>query len=253
MILHIYSGADDWPWHNWVAIRRRTADSSGFKFLAWDQEISINSLVKRHTDTGQRYAEVSAAHTFVYSRCRANAEFRQFFADRIQRHLFNDGALSVSNNIARYDARVTEIDRAIIAESGRWGDFYRPSKPYLREAEWLDTNRWMRETFFPSNHFIALKRFRDARLFPSVSAPTFSQFGGAVRPGFALSLSNPMAAGTPYFTTSGADPRKRGGSIDPTAQNYSNPVVINSPTFLRARVLSNNQWSALTEAMFYPR
>lgn len=168
MILHIYAGADDWPWHNWVAIRRRTGGSSGFKFLAWDQEISINSLVKRHTDTGQRYAEVNARNTpaYVYSRCRANAAFRQLFADRVQRHLFHDGALSVSNNIARYDARVREIDRAVVAESARWGDFYRPAQPYLREAEWLGTNQWMRQVFFASNHFIALKRFRDARLFP---------------------------------------------------------------------------------------
>jgi hypothetical protein len=169
MILHIYAGADDWPWHNWVAIRRRTGGSSGFKFLAWDQEISINSLVKRHTDTGQRYAEVNARDTpaYIYSRCRANTAFRKLFADRVQRHLFNNGALSISNNIARYDARVREIDQAIVAETARWGDFYRPSQPYLREAEWLGTNQWMRQVFFPSNHFIALKRFRDARLFPA--------------------------------------------------------------------------------------
>ena len=168
MILHIYAGADDWPWHNWVAIRRRTGQSSGFKFLAWDQEISINSLVKRHTDTGQRYAEVNARNTpaYVYSRCRANAAFRRLFADRVQRHLFNDGALSVSNSIARYDTRIREIDRAVVAESARWGDFYRPAQPYLREAEWLGTNQWMCQVFFPSNHFIAVKRFRGARLFP---------------------------------------------------------------------------------------
>src|SRR4029453_554176 len=148
-----------------------------FKFLAWDQEISINSLVKQHTDTGQRYADASAAHTDVYVRCRANTEFRQFFADRVQRHLFNNGALSVSNNIARYNARVTEIDRAIVAESARWGDFYRPAKPYLREAEGLGTNQWMREVFFPSNHFIAMNRFRNAGLSSSLNAPLFSQFG----------------------------------------------------------------------------
>src|SRR2546422_5841274 len=76
MVLHIYAGADDWPWHNWVALRRRTGDSTGFKFLAWDQEISINSLVKQHTDSGQLYAEVNAANTaaYIYSRCRANAD-----------------------------------------------------------------------------------------------------------------------------------------------------------------------------------
>jgi len=253
MILHIYAGADDWPWHNWVAVHRRTADSTGFKFLAWDQEISINSLVKQHTDTGQRYADASSAHTDVYNRCRANAEFRQLFADRVQRHLFNNGALSVSNNIARYNARVTEIDRAIVAESARWGDFYRPSQPYLREVEWLGTNQWMGQVFFPSNHFIALKRFRDAGLFPALGAPVFSHFGGVVPVGFALTITNPMGNGVLYFTTSGIDPRRPGGSIAPTAQIYSAPVIINSPTLVRARVLSGTRWGALAEAMFSSR
>ena len=254
MVLHIYAGADDWPWHNWVALRRRTGDSTGFKFLAWDQEISINSLVKQHTDSGQLYAEVNAANTaaYIYSRCRANAEFRQFFADRVQRHLFNNGTLSVSNNIARYDTRVSEIDHAIVAESARWGDFYRPAQPYLREAEWLGTNQWMRQVFFPSNHFIALKRFRDAGLFPSLGAPVFSQFGGGVPAGFALTITNPNVAGTLYFTTTDTDPRSPGGGIAPTALVYSAPVVMNSPTLVRARVLSGSQWSALVEAVFYP-
>src|SRR6185503_637561 len=143
--------------------------------------------------------------TYVYSRCRANAEFRQLFADRVQRHFFHNGALSLSNNIARYEARTKEIDRAIVAESARWGDFYRSSQPYRREAEWLGTNRWMREVFFPSNHVIALKRFRDAKLFPSVSAPTFSQFGGLVSSGYALTLTNPNQEGTLYFSTAGLD------------------------------------------------
>src|SRR4051812_49342349 len=42
MILHIFIGADDWPDHNWWVARRRGAESTGFKFFAWDQEISIN-------------------------------------------------------------------------------------------------------------------------------------------------------------------------------------------------------------------
>jgi len=252
MILHVYAGADDWPWHNWVAMRLRGVDSSGFKFLAWDQELSINSLVKRHTDTGQRYADVNAAHTYIYARCRSNAEFRQLFADRVQRHLFNDGALSVSNNIARYQTRATEIDRAIVAESARWGDFYRPAQPYLREVEWLGTNRWMCEVFFPSNHFLALKRFRDAKLFPSLAAPIFSPFGGSVPAGFSLTITNPTTNATVYFTTTGADPRQKGGGVEPSAQSYSAPIPIKAPTLIRARVLSDNKWSALAEAMFHP-
>ena len=132
MILHIYAGADDWPWHNWGDRPRSRPQQHRLQIpLAWDQEISINSLKKQHTDTGQLYAsaDVRNSPAFVYSRCRANAEFRQFFADRVQHNLFPGGPLSVSNNIARYDARTAEIDHAMVAESARWGSFYRPAKP----------------------------------------------------------------------------------------------------------------------------
>ena len=158
--------------------------------------------------------------------------------------------MSVSNNIARYEARTKELDRAMVAESARWGDFYRPAQPYRREAEWLGTNRWMREVFFPSNHVIALKRFRDAKLFPSVSAPTLSQLGGAVPSGYLLTLNNPKQTGTIYFSTAGVDPRQRGGSLDPAAQAYSHPIRLHTPALVRARVLTSNQWSALAEATF---
>ncbi len=168
MILHIYAGADDWPWHNWVAIRSRTIGSAGFQFLAWDQELSINSLVKEHTDTGQVYAEVDAGNTpaYIYACCRANQDFRRAFAARVQQSFFGNGALSIEKNIARYKARVTEIDHAMVAESARWGGFYHPATPYRRELEWVEANRWMCEMFFPENEAVAMRRFRKAGLHP---------------------------------------------------------------------------------------
>jgi hypothetical protein len=173
MILHIFIGADDWPEHNWWVVRDRRPQSTGFKFLAWDQEVSVNSLIKEHTawallrGGARHYADESWPNTpaEVYSHCRANAEFRRLFAERIEKHLFKNGALSVSNNIARWRRLANVIDHAIVAESARWGDFQRPEKPFRREVEWVATNHWECSVYFPSNHFIALKRFRDANLF----------------------------------------------------------------------------------------
>jgi len=175
MILHIFIGADDWPDHNWWVARRRGDESTGFKFLAWDQEVSLNSLVKQHTGWvllrggAPFYAEERWPNTpaEIYSHCRANPEFRRLFAARIQQHLFGTGALSVSNNIARWKRLASRVDRALVAESARWGDPYRPEKPFRREVEWLAVNEWECKVFFPSNHIIALKRFRDAKLLPS--------------------------------------------------------------------------------------
>ena len=174
ILLHIFIGADDWPEHNWWVARDRSSQSTGFKFIAWDQEVSINSLVKQHTawallrGGAPTYADESWANTpaEVYSHCRANAGFRQLFAERVQKHLFNDGALSVSNNIARWRRLEKMLDCAIVAESARWGDFQRPAQPHRREVEWLAANKWECSVYFPSNHFVALKRFRDAKLYP---------------------------------------------------------------------------------------
>ncbi|MEN9677075.1 MAG: hypothetical protein RIS76_2971, partial [Verrucomicrobiota bacterium] len=201
MILHIFIGADDWPNHNWWAGRRRGPDSTGFKFFAWDQEISISSLVRQHSSWGPIYAEADAPNSpaYVYSRCRRNAEFRQRFADRVQQHLFGHGALSVSNNVARWAAGIAGVDQAIVAESARWGDYQRPSKPYLREVEWLANDRWMRGIYFPSNQVVALKRFRAANLYPRLDAPESSVPSGLVAPGTSVTLRNPNAAGTLWF------------------------------------------------------
>src|SRR5262249_22338609 len=117
MILHILIGADDWPYHNWWAGRRRGPLSEGFRFFAWDQEIALNSRVKTENAVGTRFELVNDANTpaAFYSQCRANATFRLQFADRVQKHLFNDGALTAAANDARWRARADEIDHAIVA------------------------------------------------------------------------------------------------------------------------------------------
>ncbi|MBM3844734.1 MAG: hypothetical protein FJ405_00415 [Verrucomicrobia bacterium] len=254
MILHVYIGADDWPNHNWWAARKRGSDSTGFKWFAWDQEISINSLVKQQSSWGSVYAEADVANTptHVYARCRANAEFRQLFADRVQLHFFNQGALSLSNNLRRWDDRIAELDRAIVAESARWGDHRRPERPYTREVEWLSSNAWMRAVFFPSNHSVVMKRFLSARLYSSLGAPLFSQFGGETPEGFQLSIAHTNTSGVILATTDGSDPRLRGGLVSPSAFQVSGPVRINRRTTVTARVRSGTNWSASVVATFVP-
>ena len=253
MILSIFIGSDDWPNHNWWAARRRGDSSSGFRFFVWDQEISINSLIKQRSSWGPIYAEADVADTptYVYARARANPEFRMLFADRIQKHLFNGGALSLPRNLARWSARIAEIDRAVVAESARWGDYQRSSQPFVREREWLTNDLWMRNTFFPSNHVVALKRFRSANLYPTMDAPLANPPGGAVTAGARVTLVNPNATGTLYFTTDGSDPRLVGGGISTKAQAYTDPVTINRRTSLRLRVRNGTTWSALVEAEFF--
>lgn len=247
MIVHIACGADDWPNHNWYSARRRTADSEGFLFFAWDQEISNNSVLKQHSSWGPLYEQVSAAGTpaQLYASARGNAGFRRQFGDRVQALLFNGGALTQAACVARWNALKAEVDKALVAESARWGD-YRRATPYKREVEWLPHMNWMNSIYWPQFVSRAVTRFRNAGLFPVTNPPLLSQQGGTVPAGFTLAITNPNGAGTLYYTTNNADPTQ------PGAPTYADPIPINSLVTVRARVRNGAEWSALTEATFQP-
>ncbi|MSU36646.1 MAG: hypothetical protein EXS36_16415 [Pedosphaera sp.] len=253
MILHIAIGADDWPNHNWWAVRSRMEDSPGFQFFAWDQEISINSLIKQHSSWGPLYASVSADGTpaYIYSRCRTSAEFRQLFADRVEHHLFGAGALTPSNNIVRWDRRIEEIDKAVVAESARWGDYRRPSKPYRREVEWMSNHIWMRQVFFQSNQSIAVRRFVQAGLYSTNRPPTLDFEAGSSKGSSQVRLQNPNATGVIYFTTNGVDPRVLGGGVSPDAISYTQSIPITGPLSVLARIRIGSLWSTPAAGRYY--
>ena len=262
LLIHIFVEAEDWPHHNFYCVHRHANPTNGlpatkWQFLTWDQEICVDRLVRRdrvnvsNNDTPAR----------IYSQLRAWPEFRVRFGDRVQRHFFNAGALTASNNIARFAARAAVITNALVAESARWGDareFTIGANPgtgitFTRDEWWVPELHQLWTNFFPTLNGICLDRLRANSLYPSVAAPEFSQFGGAVPAGFALALSHTNASGAIYFTTDGSDPRAYGsGAVAPGAQPYAEPIVLNATTLVRARVLSGGIWSALVEAPFYP-
>jgi hypothetical protein len=257
MILSVYIGSDDWPNHNWWGARRsRGADNDGFHFFLWDQEISNVNTLYGKSSWGVIYAEANAdgTPTRIYSRLRNSAEFRTRFADRINRHLFNTGALTQVNNVARWNNRVSEIDQAIVAESSRWGDAQAnhtlPGQPYTRENTWLPHLAWMDTNYWPNIPATALQRFRTANLYPAMDAPVFSKFGGLVTPTFSLMLTNPNTTGDIIYTTDGTDPRLWGGTQAVSAQVYTSTLTLSANVWIKARIKQGTSWSALTEAYF---
>jgi hypothetical protein len=195
MILHIASGAEDWPHHNWWSARRRGPLSEGFKFFSWDQEISNDSLVRQYTLFQTRFENpiADASPSMLYGKCMANPRFRQEFMDRVHRHLFNDGVLSPGASSDRWFRLAAEIDKAIVGESARWGDTRR-AVPYKREVEWLNEHNFMRSQYWPGVRPIAIKRFRDVGLYPDTEAPLFHvggspQHGGHFTPGQPLTMT----------------------------------------------------------------
>ncbi len=248
MILHIASGAEDWPGHNYWASRRRGDQSEGFRFFVWDQEISNDSLVRTNSLFGQRFELVSSGNSpaFLYDRLRQNPAFRQMFSDRVHAMLFNDGPLSVNKNIERWRMRATEIDQAIVGESARWGDV-RVNPAFTREGHWLPEIDWVADTYFPQIHAIALQRFRNVSLYPTVSAPSMNingqpQHGGAILSGDLLTLTAP--AGQIFYTLDGSDPMGAQGLP------YLGGIPLAASTEVRTRALVLGQWSALTVASF---
>ncbi len=256
MILHIFSGGDDWPNHNWWAARRRGPDSEGFRFFTWDQEITNNSLDRTRNawDGGIPYEQVSAFNTpaYLYDRLRHNPSFQIRFGDRVHALLFNGGLLSPAANRARWARRSAEIDQAIVAESARWGDTRR-AEPYRREVEWLANEAWQ-DAYWDLNHPIAVQRFRNVDLYPTVEAPTFEingvpQFGSIVDAGDQVGIVSPPGGAVVYYTTDGSDPRLPGGGVSSSAAQYTAPFVVGGSRRIQARTFAGG-WSALSSALF---
>jgi hypothetical protein len=262
ILLHLLGEAEDWPHHNWYAAHRRANAVTGLPatrwiFLPWDQEIVLDQLVSRNR------VDVSNDNTpaRIYSQLRAWPEFRRLFGDRVQKHLFNGGALTASNNIVRMQGLAARIDRAIVGESARWGDareFTIGQNPghgqtFTRDEWWLPELQKLYTNFLPALNELTLGRLRTANLYPSVAPPLFSQFGGAVSNGFALVLSHTNGVGGIFYTLEGSDPREYGtGAVAAAARAYESPIAFKGATPVRARVLSGGNWSALVEAVFYP-
>jgi hypothetical protein len=260
MIVNFYVGNDDWPRHNWYVSRRRTPGSS-FRTFSWDAEHVIKDVAINQTGVADANSVAE-----LYSRLRQNAEFRLLFADRVNRHFAPGGPLFVDpantawdqdhpeRNMpaAIYMKRILEIDPAIVCESARWGDVRRPGDAYTRDDEWATELNWLLTQYFPRRTGIVLSQLRAAGLFAPTPAPIFSSRGGAIEPGFLLTITRPDGEdGAIQYTINGSDPRVYGtGAVDPSARVYGGPLRLDDRTEVKARILGASGWSALTDATF---
>lgn len=275
MLLHFFADAEDWPHHNGYAA---TCPAIGFpwRFFVWDQEIVLDNHQMNRFD-------VNTGAGALFQKLRSFPEFRLLFADRVNKHLFNGGALTAEVAGQRYLALAQIIDKAIVAESARWGDT-RSSLPYgtsiqqpspldnvnhanyppapngpnfffTREQSWLVERDNIVNNYLPAIHdttnsFAFIRKLRSRNLWPSVEPPVFSQHGGAIgADGLTLEISHPGATGTVYYTLDGTDPRES-PSGTPRGTLYTAPLSLHQTCVVKARVYQNGTWSALTEARF---
>jgi hypothetical protein len=238
--------------NNWYAIRPRDG-RAGFRFFVHDAEIALLDVNADRTEPPSSAGDASVLDSspeWMWHRLLANPTFRVQVGDRIHKHFFNDGVFTPASAKARFLARATEIDLAIVAESARWGDTRR-AIPYTRNVEWLNlVNQLAVNTncYLDQRPAVVLAQLTADGAYPLLAAPMFSQFGGIVTTGFLLNIVAPV--GSVYYTLDGSDPRTLAGGVSPAANLYSEPLTLDESTVVRARVFDSTTWSALTEATF---
>jgi hypothetical protein len=231
LIVQVYGANWDWPHNNWRAARARPPEGP-FRFYLWDTEACFDTGQRQPnfnvlTETNRGLANLSEISQF-YQGLRVSPEFRQLFADRIQRHFFNNGAMSDTNITDQFNRMRTELAAVL---------------PGM--------NLGVTTTWVPGRRAPLLAQFAAQGLYASSNAPLFSRFGGRVPQGFRLTLTAPLG-GTIFYTVDGPDPRvKFSGDVHPTALAYTNGVVLAPGTpVVRARTRQGTNWSALVEAQF---
>ena len=285
MLLHFYADVDDWPHHNGIVANNTVSGDGKMRFFVWDQAISLDAHGK-----GPGKIDDSRGVGAIFQKMRTSDEFRMLFADRVYKHCFNDGALSVVGSQNRYLEIANMIDKAIVAESARWGDtqmstsygsniqqpdplddidhrLYPPAPNgpdyyFTREDSWVVERDNIINNYIPaihdlSNSYAIINIFREKGLYPDVDPPIFNisgvlQHGGYADTGETLVLANLNGSGDIYYTIDGLDPRLPGGGINSTAVLYdgSSSIVLSKSVQIKTRIFDGNQWSALAEALF---
>jgi hypothetical protein len=181
MLTTIYIGNLDGPvsrFHgqyavnNFYVIRDRAGDE-GFQFIMRDAEFSLlnrNENAVGPFPIGSDFATFNPH--FLHDQLLANPEYRQRFADRIQQQFSGNGVFTPRASVARFRARMNEIDQAILGESARWGDAQRPRAP-LTYWDWRSATDRVLRGYFPARTQIVLNQFRAAGLLPRAMPPRF--------------------------------------------------------------------------------
>ena len=276
ILLNTFTATGDWPHNNFVVSRERST-SGRFRFHVWDAEGTFGAFTAvAGSNPFTPAAANTAAHNVVraaspatdglqyvirilYTYLAASPEFRLLFADRIQKHMLDGGALSRTRVLARWNELKADMANAGVTVS----DTDNNNAPYWVNGKG-DNLTWTTHTAAnrPSRYRTLLNGFIDGNnggvrrdgfyvtegLWPATRAPDFDRAPGAVAPGALVAITHTNAAGTIYFTTDGRDPRAPGGTAQGEA--YTGPVAVDATLNLKARVLQGGEWSPLRERLY---
>jgi hypothetical protein len=251
MIINYFIGNGDWDRNNWLAIRNRVTNKDGFSFYCWDAETSMNDVNENIVDINN-----PGNPSEIFTKLMKNKEYKLFFADRVQKHFYNGGALTTSETEARYMEIANTIGQSMLAESARWGDYRRDADPagntyelYTKDTHWQAQVDRMKNDYLPQRSAIVLNQFKEANYLPEIAAPVFSSEGGDFD--VPVDLTMTAESGTIYYTTDDTDPRLFGGAVGANGVlEYTESIAVYQDVIIKARVKNGNAWSALTRAKF---
>lgn len=224
LIVNQYVGNWDWPHNNWYASRHR-AEGAKWRFHSWDAEAAFQRGVAENRVNAIPPA-VGPAN--VYVALREMPEFQELYANRLYEHLFNDGLLTPEANSERLRSIASQMDRAIVGESARWGDGKDDTGRPITRDNWTRRIDRIISGYFPARTDRLLDQFRRENLYPELEGPVFNQFGGPVTPDFDILVTTDVVGGTVLYTDDGTDPRNSDGSIGDTAIRLTASDLITS-------------------------
>ena len=131
MLINQYGGNTDWDHHNWYAIRRKGADSEGFRFLCWDSELILDNPNENvlSKNNGSQYP------TGIFQNLLKNEKFARRYLKRAKVVLAEDGLLGEESAVAVFDSLYNTIALALYDEAARWGDYRRDVHPYTTRGK----------------------------------------------------------------------------------------------------------------------
>ena len=246
ILLSWYAETLGWPESSWYAAIR-LQDLPGRGKLLIGEELQLPS-----TQGSQAVTEpLGNVHLAHLDKLIEDPDFKVQFADRLYKHLLNDGVLTDVNAQARWQGLNDTVEQASVAASARWKTT--DDRTSMLQNDGLTPVDEM-PTQMMGNASRLVAQAREAGYYPDFDPPIFNQSGGVVEAGFALEMT--LSADTCpdciiYYTTDGSDPRLPiTGEVIPIARAYNDPVPLDTNANVQARVWRNGNWSALQEATF---
>jgi hypothetical protein len=189
LIIELWSGNWDWPQNNWAAARERS-DEGKWRFFIWDSEGGMYSN-RLNTVFFDRLNTQNNANGYLYRALKVNDNFKQIFADRINKHFYNHGALTAENINGRFSELQNQMSAVI-----------------------PNMNTYVVDTWVPNRLDIFLAECAKEGLF-NIAGPTFrinnfERHGGHISSTDSLTIASSGRHSTFYYSIDGTDPRFQG-------------------------------------------